>query len=150
MSGKMSPAIPLSEQVAELLDIAGKQLIITEGIEETPDFYQFPGGGLFAALSPVNRLRSIALLEQLKINPSSLPVLFKNNPGFVINIADMLNRLTMMGYYSEWPGYGSTRLKTPEKRRLEYIPAGWIQVGYPGISKGYHALRGYLAYKFTE
>ena len=50
---------------------------------------------------------------------------------------------TMMGYYSEWSGYGSTRLDEPNQRKLEYYPISWKQVGYPGPSLGYHALRSY-------
>ena len=53
---------------------------------------------------------------------------------------------TMMGYYSEWYGYGSTRLNEPNQRVLEFYPFSWKQVGYPGPSLGYHALR---AYNFT-
>ncbi len=53
---------------------------------------------------------------------------------------------TMMGYYSEWSGYGTTRLNKPNQRILEYNPISWKQVGYPGPSLGYHALR---AYQFT-
>jgi hypothetical protein len=50
-------------------------------------------------------------------------------------------RFVMMGYYSEWSGYGSTRLEEPAQRRLEYNPLSWKQVGYPGPSLGYRALR---------
>lgn len=52
-----------------------------------------------------------------------------------------LNRITMMGYYSEWSGYGSTRLEKPDQRRLEFFPISWKQVGYPGPSLGYRAFR---------
>ena len=48
-----------------------------------------------------------------------------------------LNRLTMMGYYSEWFGYGSTRLEEPNQRVLEFSPSSWTQVGYPGPSFSY-------------
>jgi len=60
---------------------------------------------------------------------------------FALSITGDLNRLTMMGYYSEWYGYGSTRLKTPNQRKLEYFPLSWGQVEYPGPSLGYRALR---------
>lgn len=50
---------------------------------------------------------------------------------------------TMMGFYSEWSGYGTTRLNKPNQRRLEYDPISWKQIGYPGPSQGYHALRPY-------
>ncbi len=54
-----------------------------------------------------------------------------------------LNRLAMMGYYSEWPGYGNTRLESPNQRTLEYYPVSWEQIGYPGPSLGYRAARSY-------
>ena len=65
---------------------------------------------------------------------------FQDNPGFILSNST-LNRFTMMGYYSEWSGYGSTRLDAPGQRRLEYYPLSWDQVGYPGPSLGYRALR---------
>lgn len=54
-----------------------------------------------------------------------------------------LSRYTMMGYYSEWYGYGYgyTRLETPNNRILKFHPLSWKQVGYPGPSLGYRALR---------
>lgn len=50
---------------------------------------------------------------------------------------------TMFGYYSEWSGYGTTRLAPPNERKFEYAPISWKQVEYPGPSLGYHALRPY-------
>lgn len=47
-----------------------------------------------------------------------------------------LIRATMMGYYSEWFGYGSTRLNEPDQRTMEYQPFSWKQVGYPGPNRG--------------
>jgi hypothetical protein len=49
---------------------------------------------------------------------------------------DALIRATMMGYYSEWFGYGSTRLNEPDDRVMEYQPFSWQQVGYPGPNRG--------------
>jgi len=100
----------------------------------------------FASLNPINQLYVLTLLTQLQINLSDLPMPFKNNPSLVISTTNSLNRFTMMGYYSEWAGYGSTRLAEPNQRRLEFYPVSWKQVGYPGPSLGYRALR---AYNFT-
>lgn len=72
---------------------------------------------------------------------SYLPIAFKNNPELVLFSTGELNSLTMMGYYSEWSGYGSTRLNSPNHRKLEYFPLSWKQIGYPGPSSGYRALR---------
>ena len=49
---------------------------------------------------------------------------------------DALIRATMMGYYSEWFGYGSSRLNEPDQREMEYQPFSWQQVGYPGPNRG--------------
>lgn len=70
--------------------------------------------------------------------------LSKNNAGLVLNITDAINRLVMFGYYSEWSGYGTTRLAPPTRRRLEEFPVGWTQSAYPGPSYGYRELRGFL------
>lgn len=134
--------ISLAEPTAEMLDVAAEQLILIQGNEGQLNFSMFPGGGTFAALAPNDRLRALTLLEQLQVNLSVLPIPFQDNPGFVLFVTVALNRLTMMGYYSEWSGYGSTRLETPNQRILEYFPLGWEQVGYPGPSLGYRALRG--------
>lgn len=74
------------------------------------------------------------------------------NPILVSNLIDEYGNLklsgsfvseTMMGYYSEWSGYGSTRLAEPDQRKLEFVPISWVQVGYPGPSLGYRVLREY-------
>lgn len=133
--------IPLAKPTAQMLDIAAEQLVSIGGNEEALDFSQFPNGGTFAALAPIDRFRALTLLEQLEVNLDALPIPFLNNPGFVLSITSTLNRFTLMGYYSEWSGYGSTRLETPSHRKLEYYPFSWQQVGYPGPSLGYRALR---------
>lgn len=63
-------------------------------------------------------------------------------PGSDFDILPVIGT-TMMGYYSEWYGYGSTRLNEPNQRVLEFYPFSWKQIGYPGPSLGYHALRSY-------
>ncbi|MEL7655898.1 MAG: hypothetical protein AAGU75_08320 [Bacillota bacterium] len=64
-----------------------------------------------------------------------------NHYNMPFSIMGSFNRFTMMGYYSEWYGYGSTRLETPDQRRLEFFPLSWEQVEYPGPSLGYRVLR---------
>lgn len=136
--------IYLANATAEMLNIAAKQLIYTGANKKpiNPDIG--PEAGTFAALEPGDRLRVITLLEELEIDLSTLPVPFHNTPGFVLAISRVLTMLTIKGYYTEWSGYGSTRLESPEQRRLEDFPLSWKQVGYPGPSMGYHALRGYF------
>jgi len=133
--------IPLAEPTAEMLDVAAEQLVIMDGNNRLVNFSRFMGGSAFAAIDPSDRLRALTLLEQLNMYLADLPIPFQNNPELILYITSTLNRFTMMGYYSEWSGYGSTRLKTPNQRKLEYYPISWKQVGYPGPSLGYRALR---------
>lgn len=131
---------PIAVPVAEMLEKAAEQLIFTEGsrslelsisVEESP----------FGALAPIDQLRVLAQIDQITGNKVDLPLPFQNDPGYILYITSALNRFVMMGYYSEWFGYGSTRLESPNQRKLEYFPLSWNQVGYPGPSLGYRALR---------
>lgn len=139
--------IYLANATAEMLNIAAKQLIDTEENKKPVNIASLPKEGAFAALEPSDRFRAITLLQQLKVDLSGLPIPFHNNPGFILGLTGIISILATKGYYSEWSGYGSTRLETPEKRKIEHFPTGWKQVGYPGPSMGYHALRGYLIEK---
>ncbi len=120
-----SLSIPLAQPVANLLNIAANS---------------------YEAQNPYNQFNVLTGLNLLKTDLSNLPLPFYNNPWLVAEIITSLLSYTMMGYYSEWAGYGSTRLERPNQRKLEYYPISWKQIGYPGPSLGYHALR---AYSFT-
>lgn len=131
---------PIAYQTAELLEVAAEQLILNGGIDRigASDYTEWSA---FGTLAPMDRLWAITLLEQLMVNVTDLPLPFQNNPVSILYMTNVLNRLTLMGYYSEWSGYGSTRLASPNQRHLEYFPLSWEQVGYPGPSLGYRALR---------
>lgn len=140
----------LANVTAKMLNEAARQLI-SAGRNENPVNPAIAAEkGIFAALHATDRCRAITLLEQLQADLANLPVPFRNNPGSVRAMISVITMLATNGYYSEWPGYGSTRLQSPEKRKIEQFPAGWKQVGYPGPSKGHHAFRGYLVDNFTE
>lgn len=126
-------SIPLAKPAAEMLNMAALQLTDNNALY----YVNEP----FAKLSPINRLRTLELLNQNKFNLEDFPVPYRNDPRAVISTVNNINRLTLMGYYSEWSGYGSTRLDSPSERELEYIPISWKQTGYPGPSLGYRALR---------
>lgn len=132
---------PLAKSTAEMLDTASDRLVLLNGNSGMLNYSRFPGGGTFAVLSPSDRFRALTLLKQSKIYPPDVTIPFQDDPGLVLSVAGAFNRFTMMGYYSEWPGYGSTRLEAPNQRKLEYFPLSWKQVGYPGPSLGYRALR---------
>jgi hypothetical protein len=150
-----SISLPVKEQLnlvngsmpnstAELLDAGAAQLIQTGQILYPLNVTVFPCGGPFSALSPLDRLRAITLIERLDINLENLSIPYKNNPVLVRDMMDVLNELTLFGHYSEWSAYGTTRLFSPEYRSVEYFPFGWFQTGYPGPSFGYRDFRGFL------
>lgn len=142
MFGLNLTVFPLSASTAKLLN-AGAIQFIASG--QAQDAWKQPVlGGPFAALLPSDRIRVLAMLEQLKGDLGTLPPPYQNDGGLLKFIVDYLNRGTMFGNYSEWSGYGTTRLAAPTERRLEYFPISWKQVGYPGTSLGYRALRGFL------
>lgn len=145
LSTHMGASLPISLPTAVLLDIAAAQLVALDktahGSGTSPVFLR---KGLFAALSPQQRLEAISLLKMLEIDLGSLPAPYTNNARFVVHMADILIRLSMFGYYSEWSGYGTTRLRSPEYHILEFFPLSWIQVRYPGPSYGYRDLRGFV------
>ncbi len=136
--------IPMANITAEMLNIAAKELIDREENERPINPYIVQEKGVFAALDPSDRFRTISLLEELRVDLSNLPIPFWKNSGIVLAIISVLTLLTTFGYYSEWSAYDSTRLDLPDERILEEFPTSWEEVGYPGPSKGYHALRGYL------
>ncbi|TYP79266.1 hypothetical protein [Paenibacillus methanolicus] len=135
------PIEPLSLSTAKLLDV-GAAALIERGLTIHPIRNgQFPGGGLFASLARIDRLRVIALLNQSAVPMDAMPSLYRDNPGLVLTMMDSLHQLTMFGYDSEWFGYGTTRLLPPNDQRVEYFPPSWCQTGYPGPAFGYRALR---------
>lgn len=133
--------IPLANEVAQLLDLAGQRLLMAETYSNQVNFPLYPAEGTFASLSDVNRFRALSYLEQNSEYVSGLPEILAENPGLVRTINSTLSRYTMLGYYSEWPGYGNTRLNPPLERILEFYPLSWQQIEYPGPSLGYRALR---------
>jgi hypothetical protein len=132
--------IPLADAVADLLDITAKQYILVNGSNVTKDESMYSSGSAFASLSPNDRTNALNLLIENQIDFTLLPEPFQNNPDFIHSTMSNLNRLTYMGYYSEWFGYGSTRLATPNDRILEFNPKSWEQIEYPGRSLGYPLL----------
>lgn len=142
--GKKQVNIPMSNITAEMLNRAAKELIDKEGNDQPIDSNIVQEKGLFAALDPSDRLRTISLLEEIRVDLANLPIPFWKNSGFVLAIVSVLTLLTTFGYYTEWSTYDLTQSDTREKRIIKELPNVWKEVGYPGTSKGYHAFRGYL------
>ncbi len=99
------------------------------------------GSVSFAMLSPIERLSVLGLLREEAQDPTILAILSEVDPGLWMTAISMLDTYTLMGYYSEWFGYGTTRLRPPQERIMEFRPMSWLQIGYPGPSQGYRALR---------
>lgn len=133
--------IPLANPTAVMLNTIAEQVVAMNLNNELVDYSRVSEGEIFAALSPIDRFLVLTLLQRLEVNLADLPMPYQNNPNLVLSIMSALERFVMLGYYSEWAGYGSTRLETPSQRILEYYPISWMQVGYPGPSLGYRALR---------
>lgn len=104
---------------AKKLDIWAQQLVFQGKNTNTVNSSK---GVSFLDLTPVDRLLTINLMKQ---NEANLP-------DDKIATINELVRYTMQGYYSEWYGYGSTRLKEPNQRVLEFKPLSWQQIAYPG------------------
>ncbi|MBY0011830.1 hypothetical protein [Paenibacillus typhae] len=134
--------VPLAAPTAELLNCGAVQFTASgqhQVVPGRPGHTEYP----FAALHPSDRIRVLAMLEQCDhLDYAAFPPPYRNDRGLVRYIIDFLNRQTMFGNYSEWPAYGSTRLRTPTERRLEGFPPGWSQVCYPGVVPGYRAIMG--------
>lgn len=116
---------PLAQSTAEMLDIVS----IAAG-------YRYYNNYLYAVSYLINPQGDL----------SYLPVPYQDNVNLVASISSYLIEFIMMGFYSEWWGYGTTRLAEPNQRILEYYPFSWKQVGYPGPSLGY---RAQISYNFT-
>lgn len=116
----------LAEATVEMLNAAAQRLVSRV---ENKKPLNLSDVGIFASLAPSDRLLSIALLKKYQYSSSHLLYPYEN---IFYNVVDNLIRLTMMGYYSEWFGYGTTRLMQPNDRELEFYPLSWNQIGYPG------------------
>lgn len=119
--------IPYTNLIAEILNIAAYRFLSMEGndnrIYEQNRVY-------FAELPPEDRFRALSLFDQFDEYFSDFTI-FQQYPGLV-DITSSLYRFVILGYYSEWFGYGTTRLEEPNRREMQYDPLSWEQIGYPG------------------
>lgn len=136
-----SLAVPMALPVADTLNMAAEQFLYRER-EERKAGEEFPGSSAFFSLSPIERLQVTGMLFQPE-GIAYFPALDQTSQEEVFLVLPFLIRLSMMGYYSEWAGYGTTRQNPPDQRTLEYYPESWGQVGYPGPSPGYRLAGAY-------
>lgn len=138
---KKNIRVKLANSTAKMLNVSAGQLIVFNKNKDPINYYKLAKYGPFVALSSNDRYRAVNLLEKLDLDLSKLPIPFRNTPDLILSVLDAINLLTTLGYYHEWSGYGKTKTKMPAKRKLIYNPISWEQIGYPGPSKGYRALR---------
>jgi hypothetical protein len=147
-----------AETFAGALDEAASELLARNENDDAPTTTRFSAGGTFAALSRDDRLRAVELLEAKEVPLGSLA----EEGSFADDIADYdgfvqyqvtgMNLVAMLGYYSEWAGYGETKTDCPTDRVFEGIEAvqSFEQTDYPGPARGYADLRGYEVQRFVE
>ncbi len=130
--------IPYAIPTAEILNMAAAQFISINEDNQGVDNLEKSSWMLLYDLLPIARLQAVNLLLLQPMDyVMEAPIPFRNDQGNILFITMLINRLAMMGYYSEWSGYGTTRLKPPNQRKLEHNPISWQQIGYPGPSLGY-------------
>lgn len=137
-------SIPLSKSTALLLDIGAAQFIRLHQTILPQSGFSCSCGRLFSTLSRGDRLRTVTLLDKLDIPLENLPRPYQNNPALIQVMMSSIHQLTLFGYYSEWFGYGTTRLLPSNLRRIECCPPGWSLTRYPGPSFGYRDFRGFV------
>jgi hypothetical protein len=66
-------------------------------------------------------------------------------PGFIKFQIMGVNAFSQLGYYSEWSGYGDTKVNCPSNRKFNGVDnvQSFSQTKYPGPARGYAALRDY-------
>ena len=133
--------VPLADPVAMAINLATWNLIYESEDHKPRDYHIKPKNNIFESLAPKERLIAIEQLQERNTNLENLPDVFYQDPEVILFVTSSLTLTAYMGYYSEWFGYGTTRLDMPNQRVLEFYPLSWRQIGYPGPSLGYRALR---------
>jgi hypothetical protein len=142
--------VPFAIVVSLLLDFVALELLLRQDNEDSPTLASRvgSGGGVFARLSPRDRLRAMALLEDDGVLPALEDKFGETIPqlGAIGFLSMGLHAFPLMGYYSEWAAekdVGEAAI-TPEDVQ------GWQQAGYPGPEDGYAKLYGYEIDEFRE
>lgn len=121
----------LNSPVGVSLDVLTNQ--ITEQLADAPT-------GVGALLDGIR--------DQLFASPAA-PDGFADNvtdiPGFIKFQIMGVNAFSQLGYYSEWSGYGDTKVNCPSNREFNGVEnvQSFSQTKYPGPARGYAALRDY-------
>lgn len=145
--------VPLSQALAVVLDTAASELIARGGNEDTPQPGRFgPAGGPFASLSRADRFRALYDVENRASQIARVDSgQYSRTGGFIVALAVVFPPIV---YYSDMNGYDDFIDNPPSDREFDpaahnSAPEGvdtlisWAQTGYPGITGGHDALRGY-------
>lgn len=146
--------IELADPIAHTLDTAALKLLERGDNEDEPSSDRAlallgpdeteRAVGPFAELSREDRLRAIAILDELEIEVTPTDHdLFEFDAGLV---GQLVIGFVEMIYYSEWEGYDEFT-QPPSERVHPNDPEAvqsWRQTGFPGFANGYAALRGYI------
>lgn len=150
--------LPMAGPIANLLDTAALKLVQRDGNEDAPSLDHAKAlygdepadraieraAGPFAQLTRQDRLRAISILDELELELSlSDDDLFELDGG---QVSQLVVGFLEMIYYSEWQGYEEFH-RPPSERTHANDPSAiqsWRQTGYPGVTDGYSALRGYV------
>ncbi|RDU21956.1 hypothetical protein [Anaerosacchariphilus polymeriproducens] len=107
------------------------EALVNAMIPRTPDLAQLYGTNMYyGALDFLTAEYLTMVLNYIKAN-------ILETMNWEERLSSSLIRFTMLGYYSEWFGYGTTRLNNPNQRILEFYPLSWEQVDYPGPAFSY-------------
>lgn len=93
--------------------------------------------------------------DQIRTSPLGDDGLLDNitdYPGFIKFQIFGVNSFAQFGYYTEWSGYGDTKIACPSKRVFGSVDAvqSFTQTDYPGPARGYADFRGYEVAEFKE
>jgi hypothetical protein len=91
-------------------------------------------------------------LRRSPLNEDGLLDKVTNYPGFIKFQIFGVNSFSQFGYYTEWSGYGDTKIACPSERVFGGVEAvqSYDQTKYPGPARGYAAFRGYEVEEFKE
>ncbi|MCK0471768.1 hypothetical protein [Halalkalibacter sp. APA_J-10(15)] len=137
--------VKLSIPTADMLEDTARQYVVSK-----KQVAQVNNGSYFAALTHEQRHEVIYMLEQNQFDIEPLPAPFRNDIVFIKSIMSFLHQMVLFGYYSEWFSLGATRFAEPEKREVQRPSITWEMVHYPGTSKGYRGMKGFLVTEFEE
>jgi len=129
--------------VAAVLDAAAVELVARRRREDALSLREGPRTP-FASLSPRDRLRAVTLIEE----GGTLPWLEERLGDDAGTLAELREVPHLLHVLVQAAYYGGATVDR-ERREAGDVPA-WEQVGYPGPTEGYAALRGYEVDEFVE